>query len=171
MANEQPPFSTTDGHIIHDTMSQIKWFFGTGLFKKVYIPLNEYPDYSLIGLILGPGGLTIKQLERETGCNLMIRGKRQISDKNQEDLARFGHNEALHVLITVNNRAQSKLQMSVNRVTSLFPTFKDIDVFKKKQLREVKYRDSNSTTLQGPVGGVPGGQRLYIHDFQKYLRI
>lgn len=41
---------------------------------KVPIPIKEYPDYNFIGLIIGPRGMTQKQMERDTGCKVCIRG-------------------------------------------------------------------------------------------------
>ena len=34
-----------------------------------------------MGRILGPRGMTAKQLEQETGCKIMVRGKGSMRDK------------------------------------------------------------------------------------------
>jgi hypothetical protein len=34
-----------------------------------------------VGRILGPRGMTAKQLEQETGCKIMVRGKGSMRDK------------------------------------------------------------------------------------------
>ena len=54
----------------------------------------------------GPRGMTAKQLEQDTGCKIMVRGKGSMRDKKKEDQNRgkpnWEHlNEELHVLITV----------------------------------------------------------------------
>jgi len=36
-----------------------------------------------VGRILGPRGLTAKQLEQETGCKIMVRGKGSMRDKKK----------------------------------------------------------------------------------------
>jgi hypothetical protein len=36
-----------------------------------------------VGRILGPRGLTAKQLEQETGCKVMVRGKGSMRDKKK----------------------------------------------------------------------------------------
>merc|ERR1711983_488169 len=43
--------------------------------EKVYVPVKEHPEFNFVGRILGPRGLTAKQLEQETGCKVMVRGK------------------------------------------------------------------------------------------------
>ena len=50
--------------------------------------------------------MTAKQLEQDTGCKIMVRGKGSMRDKKKEDQNRgkpnWEHlNEELHVLITV----------------------------------------------------------------------
>ncbi|GAA6078272.1 protein quaking-A-like, partial [Tachysurus ichikawai] len=39
--------------------------------------------YNFVGRILGPRGLTAKQLEAETGCKIMVRGKSSMRDKKK----------------------------------------------------------------------------------------
>jgi splicing factor 1 len=67
--------------------------------RKLYIPVDKYPNYNFIGLIIGPRGITQKKLEKETGAKISIRGKGSEKEgkaqKNQE-----GMDEPLHVLIT-----------------------------------------------------------------------
>lgn len=72
--------------------------------KKIYIPINKYPEYNFIGLIIGPRGLTQKQMEKESGAKIAIRGKGSVKDgkgKNQG-----GDEDALHVLITADTKKQ-----------------------------------------------------------------
>ena len=38
--------------------------------KKITVPQATYPDYNFVGRILGPRGLTLKQIEQETGCKV-----------------------------------------------------------------------------------------------------
>ena len=78
-------------------------------------------QYNFVGRILGPRGMTAKQLEQETGCKIMVRGKGSMRDKrkvrcpreyciyrslSQEELNRGKPNwehldDELHVLIQV----------------------------------------------------------------------
>ena len=38
--------------------------------KKIIIPQQAYPDYNFVGRILGPRGLTLKQIEQDSGCKV-----------------------------------------------------------------------------------------------------
>ena len=40
-------------------------------------------QFNFVGRILGPRGLTAKQLEQETGCKVMVRGKGSMRDKKK----------------------------------------------------------------------------------------
>ncbi|XP_068087855.1 KH domain-containing RNA-binding protein QKI isoform X6 [Hyperolius riggenbachi] len=136
------------------------------LQEKLYVPVKEYPDFNFVGRILGPRGLTAKQLEAETGCKIMVRGKGSMRDKKKEEQNRgkpnWEHlNEDLHVLITVEdaqNRAEIKLRRAVEEVKKLLvPAAEGEDSLKKMQLMELAilngtYRDANlkSPTAQAP---------------------
>ncbi|XP_075059392.1 KH domain-containing RNA-binding protein QKI isoform X11 [Mixophyes fleayi] len=127
------------------------------LQEKLYVPVKEYPDFNFVGRILGPRGLTAKQLEAETGCKIMVRGKGSMRDKKKEEQNRgkpnWEHlNEDLHVLITVEdaqNRAEMKLRRAVEEVKKLLvPAAEGEDSLKKMQLMELAilngtYRDAN----------------------------
>ncbi|KAJ8416106.1 hypothetical protein AAFF_G00381280 [Aldrovandia affinis] len=127
------------------------------LQEKLYVPVKEFPDFNFVGRILGPRGLTAKQLEAETGCKIMVRGKGSMRDKKKEEQNRgkpnWEHlNEDLHVLITVEdsqNRAEIKLKRAVEEVRKLLvPAAEGEDSLKKMQLMELAilngtYRDAN----------------------------
>ncbi|XP_056642714.1 protein held out wings isoform X2 [Diorhabda carinulata] len=135
------------------------------LTEKVYVPVKEHPDFNFVGRILGPRGMTAKQLEQETGCKIMVRGKGSMRDKKKEDQNRGKPNwehlsDELHVLLTVEdteNRAQVKLQRAVEEVRKLLvPQADGEDELKKRQLMELAiingtYRDS--TTKVASVAG------------------
>ncbi|XP_060526110.1 protein held out wings isoform X2 [Cylas formicarius] len=130
----------------------------TTLTEKVYVPVKEHPDFNFVGRILGPRGMTAKQLEQETGCKIMVRGKGSMRDKKKEDQNRGKPNwehlsDELHVLLTVEdteNRAQIKLQRAVDEVRKLLvPQAEGEDELKKRQLMELAiingtYRDSST---------------------------
>jgi len=132
--------------------------------EKVYVPIKDHPDFNFVGRILGPRGMTAKQLEQETGCKIMVRGRGSMRDKKKEEQnrgkANWEHlNDDLHVLITVEdtaNRAAVKLQRAVDEVQKLLvPSADGEDELKKRQLMELAiingtYRDSNTKLLDGP---------------------
>merc|ERR1712088_734150 len=142
--------------------------------EKVYVPVKEHPDFNFVGRILGPRGLTAKQLEQETGCKVMVRGKGSMRDKKKEEQNRgkpnWEHlNDELHVLITVEdseNRAKLKLERAVDEVKKLLTVSEGEDELKKRQLMELAiingtYRDSSSTN-SSPGLETQGAPRLQM---------
>ena len=71
--------------------------------------------------------MTAKQLEQETGCKIMVRGKGSMRDKAKEDQMKgkpnWEHlNDELHVLITVEdtkNRADVKIRRAIEEIKKL----------------------------------------------------
>merc|ERR1712176_438326 len=128
------------------------------LEEKIFVPVDKYPEYNFVGRILGPRGLTAKQLEQDTGCKIMVRGQGSMRDKKIEDAkkgkAHWEHlSENLHVLIQVSdheNRAKIKLNRAVAEIKKLLvPANDGEDGLKKKQLMELAiingtYRDNGS---------------------------
>nr|CDS22127.1 hypothetical protein EgrG_000055900 [Echinococcus granulosus] len=128
------------------------------LQRKVYIPVKENPTYNFVGRLLGPRGLTAKQMEQDLGCKIMVRGKGSMRDKRKEDQNRGKPNwehlqEDLHVLVSVEDyesRAELRLQRAVNAITIFLEqglrTPEGADDVKKQQLMELAiingtYRD------------------------------
>jgi protein quaking len=114
--------------------------------EKIFVPVNEYPDYNFVGRILGPRGMTAKQLEQETGCKIMIRGKGSMRDKLKEEQNRGKPNwehldEALHVLLScedTDNRCTVKLAYAAEEISKLLvPAAEGEDELKRKQLMEL----------------------------------
>lgn len=123
--------------------------------EKLYVPTKEHPEFNFVGRILGPRGMTAKELEQYTGCKIMVRGKGSMRDKKKEDQNKgkpnWEHlNDELHVLLTVEdtaNRAEAKLKKAVEEVNKLLvPAPEGEDDLKKMQLMELAilngtYRD------------------------------
>jgi len=68
--------------------------------KKLYIPQKKYPNFNFIGLVIGPRGKTQRELQAQTGCRVVIRGRGAM----KEGAARapghdYGEDDDLHVLI------------------------------------------------------------------------
>ncbi|KAH7726679.1 alternative splicing defective protein 2 [Aphelenchoides avenae] len=131
--------------------------------EKVYVPVKDFPNYNFVGRILGPRGMTAKQLEQETGCKIMVRGRGSLRDRQrhrdgahvdgghfthalQEDNNRGRANwehleDELHVLIQCEdtpNRAQIKMKNAIEKVKKLLvPAPDGTDELKRKQLMEL----------------------------------
>lgn len=75
---------------------------------RLQIPAEKYPDYNFLGRLLGQCGATLKKLERDTGCKIIIRDRESIR-KDKESVAcgkpGWGHvfSDKLHVVIEVSD--------------------------------------------------------------------
>lgn len=95
--------------------------------EKVMVPVKSHPEYNFVGRILGPRGMTAKQLESVTGCKIMVRGKGSMRDKKKEEMNRDKPNwehlkEELHVLIQCEdtaNRCDVKIKRAKEEVAKL----------------------------------------------------
>ncbi|MCO5583948.1 hypothetical protein L7F22_037866 [Adiantum nelumboides] len=110
------------------------------LYKKLFIPMKEYPGYNFIGLIIGPRGNTQKRMERETGAKIVIRGKGSAKEgrlgQKRDMWADPGENEELHVLIEADNA--DSLERAVRMVEKLLvPVDEGLNEHKRAQLREL----------------------------------
>uniref|UniRef100_A0A0K0E8M8 KH domain-containing protein n=1 Tax=Strongyloides stercoralis TaxID=6248 RepID=A0A0K0E8M8_STRER len=127
--------------------------------EKIYVPYKEYPDFNFVGRILGPRGMTAKQLELETECKIMVRGKGSMRDKKKEEAMKGKVNwehldDDLHVLIQcedTKNRALIKIKNAITQVKKLLiPAPEGSDELKRKQLMELAV--INGTYRNGVTG-------------------
>ncbi|KAA3679238.1 protein quaking [Paragonimus westermani] len=121
----------------------------TTLQEKVFVPVKENPNYNFVGRLLGPRGLTAKQLEQDLECKIMVRGRGSLRDKKKEDMNRGKSNwehldEDLHVLVSVEdfeNRAAIKLRRATETIRTFLEqgvrTPNGEDVLKRHQLMEL----------------------------------
>lgn len=137
--------------------------------EKIYVPVKEHPDYNFVGRILGPRGMTAKQLEQETGCKIMVRGRGSLRDRKKEEANRGKPNwehldDDLHVLVQCEdtpNRVFIKVKAAADEIRKLLVPVPDgIDDLKRKQLMELsiingKYKPASkgatSRRLLAPV--------------------
>ncbi|KAL1565205.1 Splicing factor 1 [Salvia divinorum] len=130
------------------------------LYKKLYIPMKEYPGYNFIGLIIGPRGNTQKRMERETGAKIVIRGKGSVKEgrlQQKRDLKPDpSENEDLHVLVEADT--QDALDAAAGMVEKLLqPVDEVLNEHKRQQLRELAalngtIRDEEYCRLCGEPG-------------------
>ncbi|KAK3039509.1 hypothetical protein RJ639_028091 [Escallonia herrerae] len=130
------------------------------LYKKLYIPMKEYPGYNFIGLIIGPRGNTQKRMEKETGAKIVIRGKGSVKEGRygQKRDLKFdpSENEDLHVLVEA--ETQVGLDAAADMVEKLLqPVDEGANEHKRQQLRELAalngtIRDDEVCRLCGEPG-------------------
>lgn len=137
------------------------------LSEKLWVPVEKFPEFNFVGRILGPRGMTAKQLEQETGCKIMVRGSGSMRDKKKEEQNRGKPNwehlkEPLHVLITVEDtekRARMKMDRAREEIQKLLvPSPEGEDVLKKMQLEALailngtyRYEKLSPTVQQVPT--------------------
>ncbi|KAI1714174.1 splicing factor 1 helix-hairpin domain-containing protein [Ditylenchus destructor] len=80
------------------------------LHDKVWIPQDDHPEINFVGLLIGPRGNTLKSLEAETGCKIIIRGKGSVKEGKlgRREGPLPGENEPLHAYITGTDHATIK---------------------------------------------------------------
>jgi len=110
----------------------------TKKMRKIYIPIERFPEYNFIGLIIGPRGNTQKKMEKETGAKIAIRGRGSVKEgKGRRDgKTQPGEDEPLHVLVTADTEAQ--LNNASKMVQALLvPVEEGKNEHKRQQLREL----------------------------------
>lgn len=87
---------------LNPELSKVAGFGGPQkLERRIYFPVEEYPDYNFMGRIIGPRGNTHRRLEAQTGCRISIRGKGSVKEGRGRRDGRLNgdENDKLHVLI------------------------------------------------------------------------
>lgn len=128
------------------------------LYKKLYIPVKQYPDYNFVGLILGPRGSTLKRMETETGAKILLRGKGSIKEDkpvvNSKIKTDPSANEDLHVRIEANN--QESMDAAVEMVEKLLvPVEDNANDLKREQLFDLAVLNgkvARACTICGDIG-------------------
>ncbi|KAG7465234.1 hypothetical protein MATL_G00174130 [Megalops atlanticus] len=114
----------------------------TRVNDKVMIPQDEYPEINFVGLLIGPRGNTLKNIEKECCAKIMIRGKGSVKEgkvgrKDGQMLP--GEDEPLHALVTANT--MENVKKAVDQIRSILKqgieTPEDQNDLRKMQLREL----------------------------------
>uniref|UniRef100_A0AC34FE39 K Homology domain-containing protein n=1 Tax=Panagrolaimus sp. ES5 TaxID=591445 RepID=A0AC34FE39_9BILA len=110
------------------------------LFRRIEVPEN--PAFNLIGRVLGPKGLTIRELETRFQCRIYVRGQGSIRDpekaKKLLDKPGWQHlTEDLHILIIAGGTNKIDVETRLDNASDfinrlLHPT--GFDSFKRRQL-------------------------------------
>nr|CAB3482741.1 unnamed protein product [Digitaria exilis] len=113
---------------------------------RMDIPVDKYPDFNFVGRLLGPRGNSLKRVEANTDCRVLIRGRGSIKDAAKEELMRgkpgYEHlNEPLHLVIEAELPAEIvdiRLMQAREIIDDMLkPVDESMDFFKKQQLREL----------------------------------
>ena len=71
---------------------------------KVYIPVKEFPEINFFGLLVGPRGNSLKNMERLSGAKISIRGKGSVKEgKGRQEQFPHDEDDELHCLVTADD--------------------------------------------------------------------
>ncbi|KAK0412348.1 hypothetical protein QR680_006161 [Steinernema hermaphroditum] len=123
---------------------------GKLLLVKIPIP-TEPADVNYIGRILGPRGISVRELENRTSCKIVIQGRGSIRDPVQEerlrDMPGYEHlKEELHIRVTaISEGDAAAAQERLNTARQLLERLLIVknDLYKQRQL--VQYALMNGT--------------------------
>jgi splicing factor 1 len=107
--------------------------------EKIPVPVDKFPNYNFIGLIIGPRGKTQKELEAKTGCKIAIRGKGSVKEGargRRDGTVDTGDYEPLHVVVTGDDPRAVAAAASMIR-DMLIVIDDEKNVHKQQQLREL----------------------------------
>lgn len=108
------------------------------LKKIIYVPVDDYPGYNFLGLIIGPRGSTQRRLEKETKCKIILRGKGSVPESSRGRKIPECPDEKLHVLILAEE--QEDLDKAVNIIEKLLTPGEDnlfLETHRQKQMQEL----------------------------------
>ena len=84
------------------------------------IPQDNHPDINFVGLLIGPRGNTLKNMEKDTGAKIIIRGKGSVKEgkvgrKDGQPLP--GEDEPLHAYVTATD--PEAVKRAVNKIKEI----------------------------------------------------
>ena len=106
------------------------------------IPQDNHPDINFVGLLIGPRGNTLKNMEKDTGAKIIIRGKGSVKEgkvgrKDGQPLP--GEDEPLHAYVTATD--PEAVKRAVNKIKEIIQQGVEVpegsNELRKMQLREL----------------------------------
>lgn len=110
---------------------------------KVFIPVRDFPTLNFIGQILGPRGQSLREMNAESGANIVIRGQGSVKEGSSRSSQRAGYTddmqEPLHCLIVADSQQKvDRAKGLINRVIeSVICMPEDQNERKRDQLRRL----------------------------------
>lgn len=84
--------------------------------------------FNFLGKLLGPKGQILKQLESETKCKILIRGRGSNRNKIRDSSKNFSE-EKLHILLTTEGEFCSAIELMNNALIKIRPYLEPDIVF------------------------------------------
>ncbi|SOV12645.1 transcription or splicing factor-like protein, putative [Plasmodium sp. gorilla clade G2] len=120
-----------DGFVAPPTYKPIK------KIRKIEIPIDKYPEYNFMGLIIGPRGCNHKRLEAESGAQISIRGKGTLKEgKKTDHQTEIEAAMPKHVHIAADT--EECVEKAVSLITPLLDPFHPLhEEYKRKGLEQL----------------------------------
>ncbi|KAF8820137.1 zinc knuckle domain-containing protein [Cardiosporidium cionae] len=105
--------------------------------RRIEIPLEKYPEYNFMGLIIGPRGCNHKRLESESGAQISIRGR-----GTQKEGKRTDHQTDEEATMPMHVHVAADTEEAVEKAVSLIEPLLDPchpmhEEFKKRGLEQL----------------------------------
>lgn len=100
---------------------------------KIYINESDNEKHKLVGLILGPHGVTQKELEKKSGCRISVRGRGSNWNNNTIDKTYHDEMEALHVFLVADT--EESIRKGISLVEPILDPFSE-EHMKHKQMQK-----------------------------------
>ena len=126
--------------------------------RKIFVPVDSHPGYNFFGLIVGPRGNTQKQMQREFGVKIVIRGAGSEKKSVLENVSSRADasEEPMHVLVTGDDDAS--VDAAAAAVARLLEPLRDEEnEHKRAQLRELAVLNGTLREDGGALVGARGG--------------
>jgi splicing factor 1 len=106
-------------------------------FRRIFIPRSNDPTCNYIGLIIGPRGMTQKQMELETGCKISIRGKGSAKEGSKgRQTKQIDEDEELHV--HVQGDTEENVEKAAAMIDLILKPIDDkLNEHKQRQLKQL----------------------------------
>jgi hypothetical protein len=101
--------------------------------KKIYINESDNEKHKLVGLILGPHGVTQKELEKKSGCRISVRGRGSNWNNNTMDKSYHDEMEPLHVFLIADT--EESIRKGISLVEPILDPFSE-EHMKHKQMQK-----------------------------------
>jgi far upstream element-binding protein len=134
---------------------------GSRRSEKVYIPVKDYPDINFLGLLIGPKGVTQKQMQESTGAKILIRGRGASKDGGPSTTGHPDDNDELHVSIEGSDDAVEKALKEVRAILFNPEQAQRLKNEQLQRLAEFNNPGGSSESHYGPAGS----------DYQIELRV
>lgn len=128
--------------------------------EKVYIPTHDFPEVNFFGLLVGPRGNSLKNMERQSGAKISIRGKGSVKEgKGRPDSMDSSGEEDLHCVVSADS--EEKVRRCVKLINKVIETAASTpegeNDHKRNQLRELASLNGTLRDDEGQICQSCGG--------------